>query len=178
MASLISSHGRRSIRTKKLSYISSPWKAPRPTPFSCYFSPGNGAVSTETKKKKTCANGAQFLPGLQFKYAHKSILIYLCFLLRPAGWPAVSGPERGRQTTSKNCYRKSSTNVWILVPCQLQIWLIFPTDFLRFSVIPCCSPQTAAARYIHSRFLKVLGLFLSISRSFLLSPLCLPHSNF
>lgn len=51
MASLISSHGRRSIRTKKLSYISSPWKAPRPTPFSCYFSPGNGAVSTETKKK-------------------------------------------------------------------------------------------------------------------------------
>lgn len=134
--------------------------------------------SEHRNKKKTCANGAQFLPGLQFKYAHKSILIYLCFLLRPAGWPAVSGPERGGQTTSKNCYRKSSTNVWILVPCQLQIWLIFPTDFLRFSVIPCCSPQTAAARYIHSRFLKVLGLFLSISRSFLLSPPCLPHSNF
>lgn len=126
--------------------------------------------SEHRNKKKTCANGAQFLPGLQFKYAHKSILIYLCFLLRPAGWPAVSGPERGGQTTSKNCYRKAAqmSEFWSRVNCKygsssLQIFW----DFQWFHVVHPRLQQPDISTAVFLKFWDYFCLFLGLSFSLL-----------
>lgn len=95
-------------------------------PIPLVFSPGQWAQKTNSicPLRVSCANtvlsASQDVQSL-FKYAHKSMLICLCFLLRPAG----SSLESGRQLTSLKLPWKSRPNVWILAPCSLGMWIIF-----------------------------------------------------
>lgn len=112
----------------------------------------------------TVPSASQDLQSL-FKYAHKSMLICLCFLLRPAGWPAGSGPELVGSPHSKIATKRQSkmSEFWSHVNCEcgsssLQI-------FCDLQCLPVVHSRLPQPEILTAFFLKLwdyLCLFLGL----------------